>query len=97
VKLNNYIVINILLTSLQKEQPHWTISEVLLRGTSPRHNLHSTLCSGRLPLALQGTKPPPAEFREYRDEEAIERRLLHREHILLTDPPPEFGESPEFE
>jgi len=55
------------------------------------------LCSGRLPLALQGTKPPPAEFREYRDEEAIERRLLHREHILLTDPPPEFGESPEFE
>jgi hypothetical protein len=54
-------------------------------------------CSGRTPLALQGTKPPPAVLSEYRDEEAIERRLLHREHILLMDPPPELGESPEFE
>jgi hypothetical protein len=36
-------------------------------------------------------------LREYRDEEAIDSKLLHREHILLIEPPPAFGKSPELE
>jgi hypothetical protein len=73
------------------------MSYIVLEGTSPRHNLHSKLWSGWFPPGLQGTNPPPAVFSEYRDEEAMESRLLHREHILLTEPPPTFGESPELE
>jgi hypothetical protein len=34
---------------------------------------------------------------EYREDEAMESRLLHREHILLSEPPPPFGKSPELE
>jgi hypothetical protein len=69
----------------------------MLEGTSPRQSLQSKkLWSGSGP---HGTNPPPAPavLSEYRDEEAIDRRLLLREHILLAEPPPTFGDSPELE
>jgi hypothetical protein len=70
----------------------------MLEGTSTRHSLQSKkVWSSWLPSGLHCTNPPPAVLSEYLDEEAMDSRLLHREHILLTRPPPTFGESPELE
>jgi hypothetical protein len=66
--------------------------DVMLKGASPRQlaeqdqvDLTSTRgCTAR-------THPRPC------DEEAMESRQLPREHVLLTEPLPTFGESPELE